>query len=51
MGCCAAYVPFDSGCPFISFLNRQAEPYLVPRERVRSILMGTEQGNALKIPP
>ena len=35
----------------VKLLNRKDESYLVPRERVRSILVGTEQGNALNIPP
>lgn len=34
----------------VKLLNRKDESYLVPRERVRSILVGTEQGNALNIP-
>lgn len=35
----------------VKLLNRRDEAYLVPRERVRSIVIGTPEGNALNIPP
>ena len=34
----------------VKLLNRKDTTYVVPRERVRSIIVGTKEGNELNIP-
>lgn len=34
----------------VTLLNRKNASYIVPRERVRSIVVGTKEGNELNIP-
>ena len=34
----------------VKLLNRKDASYIVPRERVRSIIVGTKEGNELNIP-
>lgn len=34
----------------VKLLNREDASYIVPRERVRSIVVGTKEGNELNVP-
>ena len=44
------YVEVYSGYVIVKLLNRNESAYIIPRERVRTIVVGTQEANELNIP-
>ncbi|TLD72541.1 hypothetical protein FEM03_00235 [Phragmitibacter flavus] len=44
------YVEVRNDWVIVKLLNRKNASYIVPRDRVRSIIVGTKEGNELNIP-